>query len=263
MVVRLAEAKARKVAEENSESLIIGSDQATECDGMILGKAGNLENARQQLRQMSGKAMVFHTGLCLLNSKTNDMQSDVIEYRVVFRYLEDEEIDRYLDEEKPFNCAGSFKSEALGVSLLEKMEGDDPSALIGLPLMLGEEFAGCGFELEEQGKEAVVRVYGYEKALAFRVAGNAIIGSYTSVLSQKGWWKHKVKKQRDGLYLLERMRREVEGKRIDLNFKYQRIKGISVPKTMGVLAIPTNNFRRATTVGVCDFSFRKVKAVAK
>lgn len=135
MVIRLAEEKARRVAENYSEGLIIGSDQAVGCDGTILVKPGTHNKARQQLTQMSGKSLIFHTGLCVLNVKTQILEKDAIDYAVKFRILSEEEIERYLDKEQPYNCAGSFKSEQLGISLLEKTEGEDPTSLIGLPLI--------------------------------------------------------------------------------------------------------------------------------
>ncbi len=134
-VVRLAEEKAQAVASIYSEAIIIGSDQALECDGNILGKPGNHENARRQLSMMSGKSLTFYTGLCVLNAKTQILEKDVIKYQVSFRSLSENEIETYLNKEQPYQCAGSFMSEKLGVSLLSKMEGDDPTALIGLPLI--------------------------------------------------------------------------------------------------------------------------------
>ena len=134
-VVRLAESKAKHVAEQHSSSIVIGSDQALECDGKILGKPGNHENAKQQLMLMSNKTLSFYTGLCVINSSTNSSEKDLIIYRVTFRELNESEIENYLIKEQPYNCAGSFMSEKLGVSLISKMEGDDPTALIGLPLI--------------------------------------------------------------------------------------------------------------------------------
>jgi 7-methyl-GTP pyrophosphatase len=134
-VVRLAEEKARAVASTHTSAIIIGSDQALECDGTILGKPGNHENARQQLKSMSGKSLTFYTGLSVLNTKTQLLEKDVVKYCVSFRSLSEDEIETYLNKEQPYQCAGSFKSEKLGVSLLSKMEGDDPTALIGLPLI--------------------------------------------------------------------------------------------------------------------------------
>jgi 7-methyl-GTP pyrophosphatase len=134
-VLRLAEEKAFQVAKNYTNAIIIGSDQSLECDSKILGKPGTHEKAKLQLGQMSGKSLVFHTGLCVLNSQTNRVQKEVIPYRVKFRDLSENEIESYLEKEQPYQCAGSFMSEKLGISLLSKMEGEDPTALIGLPLI--------------------------------------------------------------------------------------------------------------------------------
>lgn len=144
LVKRLSREKAKAVAREFPEHLIIGSDQVAVLEDVILGKPGNLENAQKQLKAASGKTVTFYTGLCLLNSRTGNYQLDVVPFKVVFRQLSDDQINRYLEKEKPFNCAGSFKSEGLGISLFEKLQGDDPNTLIGLPLirliqMLGNE----------------------------------------------------------------------------------------------------------------------------
>ena len=132
---RLAEAKARAVAARYPDALIIGSDQVAASDGQRFGKPGSRENAIDQLRQMRGKEVIFHTGLCLLNSATDRVQVCCIDTHVGFRDLSDAEIESYLDKEDALNCAGSAKSEALGISLLAYLRGDDPNALIGLPLI--------------------------------------------------------------------------------------------------------------------------------
>ena len=134
-VCRLAEEKAAHIAPNHPDSLIIGSDQSLECDGNIISKPGNHENAVEQLKMMSGKTLAFYTGLCVINTDTEERQKDVIQYNACFRDLTDIEIERYLEKEQPYQCAGSFMSEQLGVSLLSKMEGNDPTALIGLPLV--------------------------------------------------------------------------------------------------------------------------------
>ena len=144
MVIRLAEGKARAVASKHPNALIIGSDQSAVLDGEVLTKPGGYEKAFKQLKNASGKRIVFQTGLCLLNTSTNNQQSACVPYTVVFKELTDKMIDHYLKKEEPYNCAGSFKSEALGIALFEKFEGEDPNALIGLPLiklveMLGNE----------------------------------------------------------------------------------------------------------------------------
>ncbi len=135
LVARLSEAKARAVATPFSDALIIGSDQVAILDNQILGKPGNHEKAVEQLRAASGRRVNFLTGLCLLNSKTGNCQVSVVPFSVVFRPLSETQIEQYLLRDKPYQCAGSFKSEGLGISLFEKMEGDDPNALIGLPLI--------------------------------------------------------------------------------------------------------------------------------
>lgn len=134
LVGRLSEAKARAVGATH-EGLIIGSDQVATHGETILGKPGDHATAMQQLRQLSGEHVTFLTGLCLLNSVTGEVQLDVVPFSVVFRRLDDARIDRYLRHDQPYNCAGSFKSEGLGIALFERMEGDDPTALIGLPLI--------------------------------------------------------------------------------------------------------------------------------
>jgi len=135
MVMRLAEAKARAVARVHPDALIIGSDQSAVLNGQVLGKSGGFERAFQQLRDASGQKIVFHTGLCLLNSRTDHAQLASVPYTVVFRQLSDAQIRHYLEREQPYNCAGSFKSEALGIALFERFEGEDPNALVGLPLI--------------------------------------------------------------------------------------------------------------------------------
>jgi MAF protein len=135
LVVRLAEMKAAAIARAHPESLIIGSDQVAIAGDEILSKPGNHENAITQLKKVSGKSIVFLTGLCLINTADNKMQKDCIKYTVHFRDLTEDEIERYLLQEKPYDCAGAFKSEAYGVSLMQRMEGNDPTSLIGLPLI--------------------------------------------------------------------------------------------------------------------------------
>jgi MAF protein len=135
MVARLAQLKAEAVAGKHSDALIIGSDQSAELDGKPLSKPGNFDNAVRQLQNASNKRVVFQTGLCLLNTRTGKSQSAVVPYTVVFRPLTDNMIEYYLKKEEPYNCAGSFKSEGLGIALFKKFEGEDPNALIGLPLI--------------------------------------------------------------------------------------------------------------------------------
>ncbi len=133
--MRLARAKAREVATYETDALIIGSDQLATCNDNIFGKPGSHQNATRQLQQMRGETLVFHTGLCLLNSKTANETTECVTYKVHFRQYSDDEIERYLLAEQPYGCAGSFKSEQLGISLVEYMGGPDPTALIGLPLI--------------------------------------------------------------------------------------------------------------------------------
>jgi len=135
LVKRLAEEKAKAVATQFPQHLIIGSDQLAVVDNRILGKPGNHENAIKQLQQASGNTVHFYTGLCLLNSESGNIQSEIVPFDVVFRKLTHNEIENYLNKEKPYNCAGSFKSEGLGITLFERLQGDDPNTLIGLPLI--------------------------------------------------------------------------------------------------------------------------------
>lgn len=135
LVRRLSRAKAEAVAAKHPGALIIGSDQAAERDGEILGKPGDHATAVAQLKAASGKYMKFHTGLCLLDTRDGNCREYIDQTRVAFRNLRDDEIERYLQAEKPYDCAGSFKSEGLGITLFEGIESNDPSALIGLPLI--------------------------------------------------------------------------------------------------------------------------------
>jgi MAF protein len=135
MVVRLAIKKASAIADRHPDSLIIGSDQSAVLNGKKLSKPGNFENAFKQLSNASGQKITFQTGLCLLNTKTGNIQSKCVPYKVVFKELTPSIIENYLHKEEPYNCAGSFKSEGLGIALFERFEGSDPNALIGLPLI--------------------------------------------------------------------------------------------------------------------------------
>ena len=135
LVKRLSKLKAMAVANHHPQALIIGSDQVAVLDREILGKPHSHENAVKQLAAASGKRVEFLTGLCLYNSATQKTQVACVPFVVHFRQLNNEQIERYLAHDQPYNCAGSFKSEGLGISLFEKMEGDDPNTLIGLPLI--------------------------------------------------------------------------------------------------------------------------------
>jgi len=121
-----------------------------------------------------------------------------------------------------------------------------------------EEFKGCGFELEPQGAETIVRVYGYPRALAFRIAGGQLVGHYNRVLSETDWWVYKTKSAGDGRYQIEHMKREIEGKKIDLSFDYQRVRGHVIPKKFGVLAV-ASGFRGGTAVGVAEYTLKRAK----
>lgn len=130
---RLARLKAQAAREHFPGSWVIGSDQVAELDGRPLGKPGNRDKARRQLQAMRGRTVIFHTGLCLMAN--GRVQESLVPTEVAFRSLEDDEIDRYLDREPAFDCAGSAKSEGLGIALLASLRGDDPTALVGLPLV--------------------------------------------------------------------------------------------------------------------------------
>lgn len=132
---RLALAKAREVALRHPQAVVIGSDQVADLDGEPLGKPGTHERAIAQLRRMSGRTVVFQTAVAVVCAATGFEQLDLAPVRVVFRTLDDAEIERYLQTEQPYDCAGSAKSEGLGIALLARIDNDDPSALVGLPLI--------------------------------------------------------------------------------------------------------------------------------
>jgi len=135
LVMRLSEAKARAGAADWPDALIIGSDQVALCDTEVLGKPGDHATACAQLARLSGRRVTFLTGLCLFDARSGEVRVEIVPYHVTFRRLAPEQIDRYLKADRPYDCAGSFKSEGLGISLFESMEGEDPNALIGLPLI--------------------------------------------------------------------------------------------------------------------------------
>lgn len=135
LALRLALAKARAVAAQHPQAIVIGSDQVADLNGKPLGKPGNHERATLQLREMRGHSMVFHTAVSVVCLETGFAQTDLAPVRVRFRSLDDAEIERYLRAEQPYDCAGSAKSEGLGIALLDAIESDDPTALIGLPLI--------------------------------------------------------------------------------------------------------------------------------
>ena len=132
---RLARTKADAAAKRFPQALIIGSDQVADLGGAAIGKPGTLDKARAQLRRVSGREVFFHTGLCLLDARAGRAEVQVVTTDVVFRALTDAEIDSYLAREPALDCAGSAKSEGLGIALLERLGGDDPTALVGLPLI--------------------------------------------------------------------------------------------------------------------------------
>lgn len=133
--LRLSEAKARAVAAAFPDALIIGSDQVAVMDGRVFGKPGDHQRAVEQLGQLRGRTVNFFTGLCLFNARTGQAQVRGVPTLVTFRDLSDDEIENYLRREQPYNCAGAAKSEGLGIALLKSMQGDDPNALVGLPLI--------------------------------------------------------------------------------------------------------------------------------
>ena len=133
--LRLAQVKARKVAKKHPHALVIGCDQVATLDGEQLGKPGNHHNATLQLQKMRGREVTFHSALCLYNAETDNMQAEVVPYLVRFRQLTNAQIENYLNKDQPYQCAGSAKSEGLGIALIDRMIGEDPNALIGLPLI--------------------------------------------------------------------------------------------------------------------------------
>ena len=146
--LRLSELKAQAAAAQYPDALIIGSDQVLMLDADQLGKPGNYARAFEQLKRMQGRAMVFHTSLTLLNSRTGRTQTGDVPTVVHIRHLSDAQIEAYLKKEQPYDCAGSAKSESLGIALMERMDSPDPTALIGLPLMaLTEMLANEGIDV--------------------------------------------------------------------------------------------------------------------
>ncbi|WP_263772485.1 Maf family protein [Propionivibrio soli] len=133
--LRLSEAKARAVADRFPSALVIGSDQVAYCGSELFGKPGSHDKAVEQLRALRGRTIRFFTGLCLLNAQTGRSHVAGVGTDVTFRQLSEQEIEEYLCKERPYNCAGSAKSEGLGIALVSRMVGEDPNALIGLPLI--------------------------------------------------------------------------------------------------------------------------------
>lgn len=146
--VRLAREKAHAAQSRWPEAWVIGSDQVADVDGSAVGKPGTLENARRQLRELSGRTVLFHTALCVAYAARAKRHERLVTTQVAFRPLGDAEIDRYLEREPALDCAGSAKSEGLGVSLLARLDGSDPTALVGLPLIaLAEILREEGFQV--------------------------------------------------------------------------------------------------------------------
>jgi septum formation protein len=145
---RLAEAKARAVAARFPRAMVIGSDQVAVLEGTTLGKPGNHANALRQLKAMRAKEVVFHTALCVYNAASDRAETRVVPYCVRFRDYSDAQIERYLEREQPYDCAGSARCEGLGIALIAEMRGNDPNALIGLPLIaLTEMLAAQGVQV--------------------------------------------------------------------------------------------------------------------
>jgi len=133
--LRLAEAKARSVARDHPDALVIGSDQVADCGGRAVGKPADHADAVAQLTALSGRTVVFHTGLALLDAASGVCQTAMVDVRSTFRDLAPAEIDAYLRRDQPYDCAASVKSDALGIALFVRIESDDPTALVGLPLI--------------------------------------------------------------------------------------------------------------------------------
>lgn len=154
---RLALAKAQAVASKWPQAVVIGSDQVADVNGVAIGKPGNHARATEQLRHMRGQTVIFHTALAVVCLESGFAQTSMASVRVSFRQLTDEEIELYLLAEQPYDCAGSAKSEGLGIALLESIESDDPTALIGLPLIRTcNLLRAAGFDLLAHAKKSVV-----------------------------------------------------------------------------------------------------------
>jgi septum formation protein len=148
LAARLAEAKARAVAAGRTDALVIGSDQVAELDGRPIGKPGTAERARAQLAASAGRTLVFHTAVCVLDTRSATIDAAIDRTEVVFRALSADEIARYVARENPLDAAGSFKAEGAGIALFERIESTDPTALIGLPLIaLARLLRAAGFTL--------------------------------------------------------------------------------------------------------------------
>ncbi|OGA27993.1 MAG: septum formation protein Maf [Betaproteobacteria bacterium RIFCSPLOWO2_02_FULL_65_24] len=149
LAARLAEAKARTVAAHYPDAVVIGSDQVAMCGDEVFGKPGDHDNAVRQLERLSGREVVFHTAVCAHHAGRDQTGIRVVPYHVRFRRLERALIERYLERERPYDCAASAKAEGLGIALIEYMQGEDPTALMGLPLIALVDL------LREQGVEVI------------------------------------------------------------------------------------------------------------
>jgi MAF protein len=155
LVTRLALAKARVIGEKISDGFVVASDQVASLNGDIMGKPLHYKAAFKQLSDSSGKILTFHTGLCLFNANTQQYQIVVEPFNVEFKILSNQQIDTYLQKEQPYDCAGSFKSEGLGIALFNALQGRDPNALVGLPLIaLIDLFSKMNIDIFEHIKEA-------------------------------------------------------------------------------------------------------------
>ena len=151
LAARLAEAKARAVAAGRTDAIVIGSDQVAELDGRPIGKPGTAERARAQLTASAGRTIVFHTAVCVVDTRSGAIDAAIDRTEVVFRPLSADEIARYVEHENPLDAAGSFKAEGAGIALFERIESTDPTALIGLPLIaLARLLRAAGFTLPWQ-----------------------------------------------------------------------------------------------------------------
>jgi len=151
LAARLAEAKACAVAAGRADAIVIGSDQVAELDGRPIGKPGTAERARAQLAASAGRTIVFHTAVCVVDTRSGAIDAAIDRTEVVFRPLSADEIARYVEHENPLDAAGSFKAEGAGIALFERIESTDPTALIGLPLIaLARLLRAAGFTLPWQ-----------------------------------------------------------------------------------------------------------------
>jgi septum formation protein len=135
LAIRLAKAKALAVSTQHPDAVVIGSDQVADLHGQALGKPGRHDRAVKQLQAMSGQTVLFHTAMAVAQASTNSLHEELATVEVQFRTLSIDEIEHYLEAEQPYDCAGSAKSEGLGIALLDNIRSDDPTALIGLPLI--------------------------------------------------------------------------------------------------------------------------------